>query len=177
MAWLERALIRRAALGLFHGRETYDAYSPYCRSPELVHDIHINWRDHIPPEALQAKIEGAAEGPLRICYVGRADPMKGPLDWIEVLEKLTAAGVDFQAVWLGAGSEHAAMRRRIAQGDLADRVDAPGFVSKRSSILETLREAHVFMFCHKTPESPRCLIEAWPPAAQSSATIALSGGI
>ena len=23
-----------------------------------------------------------------------------------------------------------------------------------------MRDAHVFLFCHKTPESPRCLIEA-----------------
>ena len=39
MAMLERAVIRRATLGLFHGRETYDAYAPHCRAPHVVHDI------------------------------------------------------------------------------------------------------------------------------------------
>lgn len=160
MAWLERALIRRATLGLFHGRETYDAYSPYCRSPQLVHDIHIKQQDHISAEALHAKMLSVSEGPLRICYVGRADPMKGPLDWVETLIKLAASGIDFQAVWLGTGVEHAEMRRRIAQAGLAGRVDAPGFVAERASIMERLRETHLFVFCHKTPESPRCLIEA-----------------
>ena len=65
MAWLERAVIGRATLGLFHGRETFDAYAPFCRAPEMVHDIHIKADDHIPPADLAAKVAAAAAGPLR----------------------------------------------------------------------------------------------------------------
>ena len=36
--------------------------------------------------------------------------MKGPFDWLEVLERLDAAQVDFRAVWLGDGEHRAAMR-------------------------------------------------------------------
>lgn len=161
MAALERAVIRRATLGLFHGRETYEAYAPFSRGPaEVVHDIHLGPRDHIAPERLATKAGGASEGPLRLIYTGRADPMKGPFDWIEVLKHLSDMGVDFRARWLGDGSERAGMIAQIAKAGLQDRVEMPGFVDDRTAVLEELRNAHVFLFCHLTPESPRCLIEA-----------------
>jgi colanic acid/amylovoran biosynthesis glycosyltransferase len=160
MAWLERYLIRRADLGLFHGRETYETYAPWSRNPQVVHDIHIRKADHIAPEALAAKIAALRSGPLRICYMGRADQMKGPHDWIAVLERLAQAGVDFTATWLGEGTELEAMRARVAAGPLAGRVTLPGFVRDRALVAGEVRAAHLMMFCHKTPESPRCLIEA-----------------
>ncbi|MCX7644531.1 MAG: glycosyltransferase [Rhodobacteraceae bacterium] len=160
MAWMERYVIRRSELGLFHGRETFDAFAPWCRNPQVVHDIHIRKADHIDPARLAEKMAGAGSGPLRICYVGRADPMKGPGDWLDVLEALEREGIDFEATWLGDGSGLAAMRRRVEGGPLAARVRLPGFVRDRGAILEALRGAHLLMFCHKTPESPRCLIEA-----------------
>lgn len=185
MARLERAVIGRASLGLFHGKETYDAYASFASGPsEIVHDIHLAPSDHIDPADLSAKLRASHDGPLRLTYVGRADPMKGPLDWIEVLERLAAMGVDFRARWLGDGSERPQMLARIAAANLQGRVDMPGFVSDRATILEELRGAHVFQFCHLTPESPRCLIEALasacPIAGYASAypedLIAANGG-
>lgn len=161
MAVLERAVVRRAALGLFHGRETFEAYAPYCGGESvLVHDIHLSRRDHIAPAALAAKQAGALRERLRICYVGRADPMKGALDWVAVLARLMGAGLDFEATWLGDGVDRAEMLRRIAQAGLADRVRAPGFAADREAVFAAMRSAHLFLFCHKTPESPRSLIEA-----------------
>ena len=43
---------------------------------------------------------------------------------------------------------------------LQDRVRAPGFVGERADLLAELRRAHVFVFTHVTPESPRCLLES-----------------
>lgn len=160
MARAERAVIRRADLGLFHGRETFEAFAPHCRNPQVVHDIHIRRADHIGPARLAAKVTAASGGPLRICYVGRADPMKGPDDWLDVLDGLVREGVDFEATWLGEGSMLDAMRARVAGGALAGRVSLPGFLRDRAAVLEALRAAHLMLFCHKTPESPRCLIEA-----------------
>lgn len=160
MVWLERYLIGRAELGLFHGRETFETYAPWSRNPQVVHDIHIRRSDHISPERLSAKVAAATVGPLKICYMGRADAMKGPQDWLAVLEGLARKGIAFEASWLGEGHEFEAMRTRIETGPLAGKVRLPGFVRDRTVILETLREAHVMLFCHKTPESPRCLIEA-----------------
>ncbi len=160
MAWLEKFLIRRAALGLFHGKETFDTYAPYCRKPEIVHDIHINKSEHISPQALNLKVGSANQGPLKIAYVGRADAMKGSLEWAEVLKKLAQFGVDFKACWLGEGPELLLMKKQIKVAGLQDRVELPGYTNDRKMILNRLRDAHIFLFCHKTPESPRCLIEA-----------------
>jgi glycosyltransferase involved in cell wall biosynthesis len=43
---------------------------------------------------------------------------------------------------------------------IANNVQCPGFVSDREEILRTLKEADIFLFCHKTRESARCLGEA-----------------
>ena len=161
MAALERHLVRRATLGLFHGQATFDHYAPFSRNPHLVHDVHVRATDLIPAEALVAKVARAASGePLRLVYVGRADPMKGPLDWIEALEQAARAGVDLRASWIGEGEQIEALRARIAQGPLAGQVTAPGFLSDRAAVLGALRDADALLFCHRTPESPRVLIEA-----------------
>lgn len=161
MAWLERRVVRRAALGLFHGRETYEHYAPYSGNPHLVHNIHIGVKDHISPDRLTAKLaEVRAGAPLRVLYVGRAEMMKGPLDWLAALDGLRQRGVDFQAEWIGDGAMMPEMRLRIEALGLAGRVELRGFVSDRARVIEAYRAAHVFLFCHLTPESPRCLIEA-----------------
>ncbi|WP_282076733.1 glycosyltransferase [Epibacterium ulvae] len=160
MALLEKHVLGMADLGLLHGQETYEAYRSFCSNPQLVHDIHIRAEDHISGPQLSKKIDKVAEGPLNIIYAGRADAMKGPIDWIAVLERLQVLGVDFRATWLGDGVELTQMRRRVARSHLEDRVFLPGLLSQHDQVLEQLRAAQVFMFCHKTPESPRCLIES-----------------
>ena len=160
MAWYEHILIRRAAVGLFHGRDTFEAYAPYCSNPQVVHNVHVTHEDHIPPAILNEKMMAARQGPLRICYVGRVEAMKGPYDWLAVLAGLAARGVDFRAVWLGEGDDLEPMRAKVIELGLGDRVDLPGFARDRTGVLEHLRAAHAMLFCHKTPESPRCLIEA-----------------
>ncbi|MBE1283182.1 MAG: glycosyltransferase [Rhodobacteraceae bacterium] len=165
MFQLEKKVIRRAALGLFHGQETFDTYAPFCRNPHVVHDIHIAPKDHISDEALSDKMDAIPEGQIRIAYVGRADPMKGPMDWLEALALMRDAGVIFQATWLGDGSELEQMRAWVAEKGLTGQVDLPGFTDNRDAVRDLLQQAHIFLFCHKTPESPRCLIEALSAAA------------
>ncbi|WP_147114325.1 glycosyltransferase [Tateyamaria sp. syn59] len=160
MWWWEKFIIRRATLGLFHGKETFDTYAPYCGQPRLVHDIHLNKADHIAQDQVQAKVAGVADGPLNIVYTGRASAMKGPQDWVGVLDRLNAQGVDFQATWLGDGPDLAEMKALVAAAGIEAKVHFAGFVDDRATVLRHLRDAHVFLFCHKTPESPRCLIEA-----------------
>jgi colanic acid/amylovoran biosynthesis glycosyltransferase len=160
LAHWERILIRKATVGLFHGAETYATYAPYAKASEIVHNIHLSDHDRIPPDILAAKIQEAGHGPLRLCYVGRANGMKGHLDWVQVMALLHARGVNFQATWLGDGEGLSDMQAEVARHGLTQHVHLPGFVKDRTSILAALRQAHVFAFCHKTPESPRSLIEA-----------------
>ena len=173
MALLERHLVRRADLGLFHGQETFDHYAPYSRNPQLVHDIHLKTADHLPLPEVAAKQAAAGQGPLRLFYVGRADPMKGALDWIEAVALALRQGADLQAEWFGAGEDLAAMRARVAELGLQDRIALPGMVADRGAVFAALRRAQVFLFCHRTPESPRCLIEA---LASATPIVGYDGG-
>jgi len=158
MRWMEHTLIRKADLGLFHGRDTYEAYAPYARNPHIVHDVHLRKSDHITADQLAAK--QARTGPLRIVYAGRADPMKGPEHWLDALTALADQGVSFEATWLGDGPSLEKMRARVPQGPLTGKVALPGYVSDRAQIMATLRDADLLLFCHLTPESPRILLEA-----------------
>lgn len=161
-AWLaerlERFVIRRAALGLFHGMDCYRAYARFSLEPQLVHDVHVGPEGRITPAALRTK-SARAGGPLRIVYAGRVHADKGPQDWLETLGQL-AGRIDFTASWFGDGPLLAAMRREVAERGLADRIAFPGNLDDHAALLAAMADADIFLFCHQTPESPRCLVEA-----------------
>ncbi|MCE8009465.1 glycosyltransferase [Aestuariivita sp.] len=159
-AWNERRVLRGADLALLHGRTVFDRLAPLTRNPHIVEDIHLGAEDRIAPAELAAKQTAAQSGPLRVVYAGRANPMKGPLDWIDALAGLVAQGVDVQADWLGDGEMLEQMQARAAGAGIADRITFHGFVADRPQVLQALREAHLLLFCHLTDESPRILIEA-----------------
>lgn len=160
MAALERRLVRNAALGLFHGADTYEAYAPYSPYPVLVHDVHLSRADEIMREALAAKQAGIAAGIPHIVYAGRMAAMKGWSDWLAVLSRLRREGMRFEATWLGDGADRPAFLRDVDRLGLSDVVSAPGNVDDRVEVKRRLEEAHMLLFCHKTKESPRILIEA-----------------
>lgn len=156
-AWI----IRRAALGLWHGADCYSAYSPLCDKSFLVHDIHTKASDAISPFALSEKVEAVLNHePIRICYAGRMEPMKAPVDWLKAIERAHRLGVNLKATWIGAGSLHDEMQRLITDRGLGSVVELAGFESDRDRLLQKIRAAHVMLFTHITLESPRCLIEA-----------------
>ena len=156
-----RYLVQRSQLGLFQGKDCYNYFSQFTDNGFCVYDTHTKPEDMVSPVDIEQKIRGLMSGePLRICYVGRATEMKGPLDWIGVLERLRDAGVAFKASWIGDGPLLEKMRSVVAERNLSKHIELPGFSSDRAEIFSTMRRAHIFMFCHKTPESPRCLIES-----------------
>lgn len=155
--------IRGCSLGLFHGKTVFDAYSPICKESHVVHDIHMNKRDAISDDALSDKIASIkTRSDLRIGYVGRVHPMKTPDEWIEVIQqaKQKLGAHRLHATWLGNGPllEHAV--GKVMTDGLENNINFAGFVSDRESIRSFLQQIDVFLFCHVTPESPRCLIEA-----------------
>lgn len=156
-----RYLIRRSQVGLFQGKDCYDHYSQFTDAGHCVYDTHTKPSDFIDAEGLNAKVSAVLSGaPLRICYVGRAADMKGPFDWLSVMEYLRDSGVPFKARWLGDGPLLQQMRTIVQDRNLSAHVDLAGFCSDRKVTLDTMKESHLFVFCHKTPESPRCLIES-----------------
>lgn len=162
MAWLEAYVIRRAALGLFHGADCFKAYSPFCRNAFIVHDIHLKATDIIPAPMLSAKLDRllGTDTPVDLIYAGRAVSMKGVLDWVDTMAALRDQGLSFRATWFGQGEEWGLARDRLRQLGLQAHVEFPGVLNDRQALFERLRSADLLVFCHLTPESPRILIEA-----------------
>ncbi len=158
---LQASIVRNSTMGLYQGGDCFEHFRSTAPKPFCVYDTHTTEDDFIPAGQLRAKVEAVRAGaPLEICYVGRAAAMKGPMDWLDALGALKRRGVNFRARWLGDGPSLDEMRSRNAALGLSDVVQLEGFVADRARVAEAMRQAHVFMFCHKTPESPRCLIEA-----------------
>jgi len=151
----ERMIIRKADLGLFHGADCYGAYSKHCKSSHLVHDIHIDIDKHISEADLQHRLN-TRSGPLRIAYVGKAEPEKGTIDWVQAIASASRE-TEIEATWFGLGSDLPEAQQ------LSSALDAPIRFAGRvphSELIDSLKTFDAFVFCHKTLESPRCLIEA-----------------
>lgn len=156
-----RYLVSRSALGLFQGQDCYRTYAPFAKQPFCVYDTHTDEVDKISSAELDAKISRVLTGgPLQICYVGRAAEMKGPYDWLKTIRIVRDAGVEVNAVWLGDGPLLEGMAAEVRRLGLARCVSLAGFQGDRQKVLAEMRAADFFLFCHKTPESPRCLVEA-----------------
>ncbi len=157
-----RHCLGHSSLALFQGQDVYDAYSKFCRNPfNLYHHIPVYKGDHITEVQLQHKLECIDQSrPLKICYAGRAIEMKGPIEWLSVLLELVKSGVKINATWLGDGSLLPSMKDLAETLGISDDVKFPGFISDRNEIIRTLKESDIFLFCHKTRESARCLGEA-----------------
>jgi glycosyltransferase involved in cell wall biosynthesis len=161
MARFERYVIQRSSLGLWHGQDCYAAYSPFCAASYVIHDVHIKPETAISPEDLNRKLAEVSQIPiLQICYAGRIAPMKAPLDWVRALDQARSLGVLFRATWFGDGKLKADMQALIAELALDDWIELYGFESNQDKLLARMRQAHLMLFTHITPESPRCLIEA-----------------
>ncbi len=161
MEQFTRFVLRRSRVSLLQGLDVYNHYKPFCREPYVTYNTHTHVADRISGADLAQKRAAIASGrPLRIVYVGRAAPMKGPTDWLDVLDRLDSQGVPFTATWVGDGPDLPMMSERVAGSSLSGKVHFPGFQNDREALLKTLRDSDMLMFCHKTLESPRCLIES-----------------
>ena len=158
--WLERRVICKSTVGLFHGMNTYEVYKDFCSNPQLVHDIHLKPSDHIDPQKLNQKLIECSAQPLEIIYAGRIHPDKAPLEWIETLRIVHNSGVDFQARWFGTGPLEREAKSLVQKKKLTRNVHFLGNIVNRAELFNQLRLSHIMVFCHVTPESPRCLIEA-----------------
>ena len=165
MERFHRHVIKRCSLGLWHGDDCFQAYAPWTRPKHnqnhLVHDIHTHASDLITDEQLERKIAVVlSTQPLELCYAGRLDPMKAPLEWLQAIAAARAQGAHLHATWYGEGAMLAQAQAECFRLNLADTVTFAGFVAGRADLLANVRQAQAFVFTHVTPESPRNLLEA-----------------
>ena len=156
-----RHVIRGSSLGLWHGDDCFQAYSPWCGENHLVHDVHTKATDLIGDDEVERKVaEVVTAETLEVCYAGRLDPMKAPLEWLRAVAAARARGARLNATWYGEGAMLEQAQAECARLGLGGTVRFAGFVAGRAELLAHVRQAHVFLFTHVTPESPRNLLEA-----------------
>lgn len=154
-------VIQHCSLGLWHGDDCYRAYSPWCRENHLIHDIHTKSDDLIDSVELARKLDDLRQAPeLNLCYTGRIDPMKAPLEWLRAIATARDLGAKVKATWYGEGTMLAEARAECSRLELDSIVTYAGFVSGRAALLAHVRAAHALVFTHITPESPRNLLES-----------------
>ncbi|MES2291600.1 MAG: glycosyltransferase [Pseudomonadota bacterium] len=163
MTWHARHYLRcmrHSSVALLQGQDVYEAYKDVAPNPQKVLNVQVTPDDYIGADELAAKLARIERGePLVINYAGRVIEMKGPSDWVDALDRAAKAGVDFRATWFGEGDLLEPMRAKVAAAGLADKVSFPGKVD-RPVAMASLRNSDMFLFTHKTAESPRCLVEA-----------------
>ena len=158
---LNNRAIKKASLGLFHGNDCFDTYSPLVETSFCVHDVHLSSEFHLSQEEVEEKVARIdLDKPLKILYAGRVDTMKGPEDWVQVMKNLIRNGILIDARWAGEGKLKEKLVLEINTLGLADKIEFVGLISNHNELLDLMRESDLFVFCHKTQESPRCLIEA-----------------
>lgn len=152
--------MRKARLSLLQGAAVFNAYKDIAANPHKVLNVQVTPADRISDDDFERKIARVRSGaPLRITYAGRAIAMKGPDDWQLCIQKALDAGLKATATWLGDGAMLDTLRASAVDRGLSGVVTYPGNVA-RNEAYTTLRDAEIFLFCHLTDESPRCLVEA-----------------
>lgn len=158
---INRWIIERAQLGLWHGADCYTAYSSLCPNSFSIHNTHTKPADLISAAALAEKqAHCLTDSVLRVCYAGRMAAMKAPIDWVNAIAKARDLGVNVQATWIGDGPMRSEIEAAIRNLGLEHCIELTGFERDRHAVMQRIRSAHLMMFTHVTPESPRCLIEA-----------------
>jgi glycosyltransferase involved in cell wall biosynthesis len=161
MELYHRFLLKRSRVALLQGGDTMNYYSQWAPDPQCIYDTHTTTAHEIKKDDLDRKlVRIRSREPLSLLYVGRAVDIKGPFDWLFVLKRLTDAGIPFRARWLGDGPCLEEMRKRAAAYGLGDAIELPGFVGDRDTVYAAMKSSDILLFCHKTLESPRCLIES-----------------
>jgi glycosyltransferase involved in cell wall biosynthesis len=153
--WAFRALGRRLPVTVV-GPELAGAY----RAPRPnVLEMHVTLleRDQLAP----APRDGGWGDRVELLTVGRIEPEKNPLllaDAIAELER--SAPGRFSLTWVGEGRMAGALRERMAELGLADRLGLPGFVPFGEGLLERYRSADAFVHVALTEGVPGVLLEA-----------------
>jgi glycosyltransferase involved in cell wall biosynthesis len=150
----------QSSLALLQGQEVYEDYKSLAPNPRKVLNVQVAPEDQISTIALREKLGRIKCGePLVLAYAGRMVEMKGPLDWLMAMYTAVKSGVELQATWFGDGPLMPEMRQEVERLGIGRNVALAGILG-REELIRRLFRTDIFLFCHKTGESPRCLGEA-----------------
>ncbi|HEV8677469.1 MAG TPA: glycosyltransferase [Candidatus Paceibacterota bacterium] len=110
-----------------------------------------------------------------ILWTGRFEPEKDPLDALEVLRRVRAAGADAGLVMLGEGSLMQALKEKAASDGLEEYVEFPGWQDP----LRFLKQADVLLCTSRAESFGASMVEALAagvPVVSSDVGIAREAG-
>lgn len=152
-------LLRKSTLSLLQGGDIYHDYCRIAPNAFSVLNVQVTADDHVDAESLQKKVSRIGSRPFQLVYTGRATDQKGVRQWVDVITQLRDAGCSFHATWAGGGDRMEEARAQIVERGLSGVCEFVGTVSRHQAHA-LVKEADIFLFCHMTKESPRCLVEA-----------------
>ena len=153
----------RAAVALqANGYPAYDAYAP-MRADTL---LYLDGR--MTPELFATEAEmtareawRAADGPLRLVFSGRLEPMKGAQDLLPVAQRLIERGVDFTLDVFGTGALESELATGIQRLKDPGRVRLHGAIDFETELVPFTRtQADIFVGCHRQSDPSCTYIEA-----------------
>jgi colanic acid/amylovoran biosynthesis glycosyltransferase len=161
--WLEKQERRRipalkaAAAIQSNGYPCASAYGALTGDMHLYLDNRMTLDRYVTPQEQQARHDRIrANGPLRLVYSGRLDPMKGAQDLIPIATQLSSLGFAFHLDIFGDGVLRSDMTAAIARNGLADRVTLHGNVDFATELVPWQRQnADFFVSCHRQGD-PSC---------------------
>lgn len=159
--WWNNRAIADASAALCNGETCYDYYKTINPRSHLVYDIHVGSESLASPQLiLEKKKRVKNKDKLSLCYAGRLDPMKAPVDWLRALAHARDLGAEIRAAWYGVGPLKETFELEIDRLHLREIVSAPGYISDRKVMLNIIGQSDLFLITHITDESPRCVIES-----------------
>jgi colanic acid/amylovoran biosynthesis glycosyltransferase len=145
-----------------NGYPAYDAYAPMCKDSLLYLDGRMT-PDLFATEAEMAAREAwrAADGPLRLIFSGRLEPMKGAQDLLPVAERLIERGVDFTLDVFGTGTLESQIAAGLKQLKDPSRVRLHRSVDFETELVPFTRtQADIFVGCHRQSDPSCTYLEA-----------------
>lgn len=127
----------------------------------------VSERDLVAPADVVARVY---DGELTVLTVGRIDTEKNPLLLAEILARLLAGGRSWRLVICGDGPLRGALEDRLAELDLLDHVELPGYMPIDGGLLDLYRRSHAFLHVSWTEGFPQVLIEAFASCLPAVAT-------
>jgi colanic acid/amylovoran biosynthesis glycosyltransferase len=166
IAWeVNQERLNRRAVGIAdgiqcNGTPTFDAYRGISLSPLLYFDSRISKEQLITQEALERRLFGLKSGrPLRLCFAGRINKMKGADQLVDVGRILTEMDLPFELHLYGGGVLADEVRNQIAALGIGQKVRLMGHVPFAELLPKLQADYDLYLCCHPQGDPAMAYLE------------------
>jgi len=130
---------------------TLDYFGKWIDNTMVYVDTRMRERDVAPESALtDRKVRYMSDEPLHLCFSGRLEPLKSPVDVADIARHLVDRGVPFRFSVFGDGSLRQPLERRAQELGVSKHVSVEGFKDLRTELLPELQNnVDLFVGTHR----------------------------